>query len=493
MDTVLTGLQLFLTIENALAVIVGMSLGITIGAIPGLSSTMGIALVLPFTYAMTPISAILLVVGIYKGGMFAGSISAILVRTPGTPGNICTLLDGWPLTQNGKSRKALDISLYSSVCADFISNIALISFAALIASFALRFGPPEYFWLMAFSLTVVTAVSGNSLSKGMIAATMGLLLSTVGLDLVYGGSRFTFGILELTGGVNLVPLLIGLFAIPEIVNYYIKPEKDMDGESRAGSALTFSEFRRCFPTILRSSGIGVGIGAIPGVGSTAAAFLSYTVAKRRSKTPQNFGKGEIEGVAAAEAGNNSVAGATLIPLLALGIPGDVVTAVMVGAFLIHGLSIGPALFQTQGEIIYAIFFGIMLSSLAMLVLGMLSMRYFSRISDVPKRILMPSLLIFCVFGTYAINNNHFDLLIMILAGVAGFSMMRLDVPVAPFLIAFVLGPMFEDNFRRSMLLASDGIMIFFRSPICWVFMILTGLLLYYSLSGVRMERLRVGR
>lgn len=481
MDTILAGFEIFLSFENFLAIVAGMSLGIVIGAIPGLSGSMGIALVLPFTYGMEPVSAILLVIGIYKGAMFAGSIPAILVRTPGTPGNICTLLDGWPLAKKGQARKALDMSLYASVGADFISNIALIGFAALIASFALRFGPPEYFWLMAFSLTIVTSVSGNSLAKGMVATVLGLLLSTVGLDLVYGGARFTFGMMELSGGIGLVPLLIGLFALPEVIHYYLTKTTRAHFEQQAGDPLTFAEFRRCVPTIFRSSIIGVIIGAIPGTGATPASFLSYSIAQRRSKTPENFGKGEIEGVAAAEAGNNAVAGATLIPLLSLGIPGDVVTAVMVGAFLIHGISIGPSLFQTQGDLVYAIFFGILLSSVAMLIFGRMALRMFSRISEIPRHILMPGLLLFCVFGTYAIQNSQFDILIMFAAGVLGYLMMRLDFPVAPFLIAFVLGPLFEDNLRRTLLLAHGSIDIFFRSTICWVFVALTALSLYYGL------------
>lgn len=488
MQEILNGFDLFLSMQNVLAIVVGMFIGIVIGAIPGLSSSMGIALALPFTYGMNPVSAILLVVGIYKGGMFAGSISAILIRTPGTPGNICTLLDGWPLSQKGQSRKALDIALYSSVVADLASNLALILFAATIASFALQFGPAEYFWLMTFSLTIVTSVAGDSLFKGLVSAVLGLLLATVGLDLIYGNPRFTFGMLEFSGGVSFVPLLIGLFAIPEVIDFYLRKQAGLIHGSRSGPALTWLEFRKCVPTIFRSSAIGVAIGAIPGVGATAASFLSYSMAKRSSKHPETYGKGEIDGVAAAEAGNNAVAGATLIPLLALGIPGDVVTAVMIGAFLIHGLSIGPSLFQTQGDLVYAIFFGIMLSSIAMLILGMLSMRLFARISDIPRHILMPGLLIFCVFGTYAIQNSHFDILVMFAAGFLGFFMMKINLPVPPFLIAFVLGPSFEDNLRRTILVSHGDYSVFFNSYICWFFAALTVLSVGYGVLSSRRSR-----
>lgn len=488
MSQILDGFSLFLTYQNLFAIVVGMAFGMVIGAIPGLSSSMGIALALPFTYGMDPIAAILLVVGIYKGGMFAGSVSAILIKTPGTPGNICTLLDGWPMAQKGQSRRALDIALYSSVIADVASNIALITFAATIASFALKFGPAEYFWLMAFSLTIVTSVSGSSLARGLISATFGLLLATVGLDLVYGDTRFTFGSLALTGGIAFVPLLIGLFAIPEVIEHYVRPQSPHARGSRTGAPLSFAEFKRYIPTVLRGSAIGVAIGAVPGVGATAASFLNYSLAKNRSKNPENFGKGEPEGVAAAESGNNAVAGATLIPLLSLGIPGDVVTAVMMGAFLIHGISIGPNLFQSQGDLVYGIFFGIMLSSIAMLVFGMLTLRMFARISDVPRQILMPGVLLFCVLGTYAIQNSMFDVGVMFLAGLLGWIMLRLDFPVPPFLIAFVLGPGLEDNLRRTILVAHGDYTIFLASPISWIFAALTAGSIVYGLRGFRFSR-----
>lgn len=486
MSQVLDGLTLFLTFENVIAIVIGMAFGMIIGAIPGLSSSMGIALALPFTYGMEPIAAILLVVGIYKGGMFAGSISAILIKTPGTPGNICTLLDGWPMAQKGQSRKALDMALYSSVVADVASNLALITFAAAIASLALRFGPAEYFWLMAFSLTIVTSVSGDSLARGLVSAILGLLLATVGLDLVYGDPRFTFGSMALTGGIGFVPLLIGLFAIPEVIDYYLRPRLPQAKGSRTGEPLTFPEFRRSLPTIFRSSAIGVAIGAVPGVGSTAASFLSYSLARNRSKNPENFGKGEPDGVAAAEAGNNAVAGATLIPLLSLGIPGDVVTAVMIGAFLIHGIQIGPNLFQSQGDLVYGIFFGIMLSSIAMLFLGMLTLRMFARISDVPRQILIPGLLLFCVLGTYAIQNSMFDIVVMFFAGLLGWLMLRLDFPVPPFLIAFVLGAGLEDNLRRTILISHGDYMVFLASPISWLFAALTVGSIAYGLGAFRL-------
>jgi len=488
MDAVAAGLSLFLSVENFVAIAVGVAVGVIVGAIPGLTATMAVALALPFTFGLEPITSILLLVGIYKGGVYGGSITAILVRAPGTPAAACTVLDGYPLAQRGEAGKALKMALYASCCADFISNLALIFLAGVIASFALQFGPPEYFWLICFSLTVVISISGSSLIKGMISGLLGLLVSTVGLDLVYGTQRFTFDNFNLMSGVSYIPLLIGLFALPEVIDFYLKKAKPMTIRGADQSRVTWPEFRRCLPTIGRGSVIGVIIGAIPGAGATAAAFLSYGEARRTSRHAANFGKGEIEGIAAAESGNNGVAGATLIPLLSLGIPGDVVTAVILGAFMLHGLTPGPLLFQDNLDLIYAIFIGILFSSAVLFVAGSLAIRQFARIADVPPRILLPVVLLFCVFGSYAVQNQMFDVLVMMVFGVVGYLMMRIGMAAAPFLIGFILGPLFEDNLRRSFLISEDP-MVFFRSWICWGFIALTIFSLVVGLTReARMRR-----
>lgn len=481
MEHVLIGLKTFLTVQNILALTFGQAIGVVIGAIPGLTVTMAIALLLPFTFGMPALPAVLLLVGVYKAGIYAGSISAILIKAPGTPASACTVLDGWPMAQQGQARRAMDMALYASCVADFVSNLSLLLLAGLIASFALRFGPPEFFWLIAFALTVVTAVSGASLLKGLVSASLGVLLSTVGMDLVYGTPRLTFGVLELTGGLSFVPLLIGLFAVAEIFEFYGREPGKVERSRSAGARLKWEEFRNCLPTILRGSVIGVIIGAIPGTGPAIASFLSYAEAKRTSKRAANFGHGEIEGVAASESGNNGVAGATLIPLLALGIPGDVITAVMFGAFLIHGIDPGPTLFTRQADFVYALIWGIMLSSIGLLVLGRIAVSAFARTTTVPSHILMPIVLIFCVFGTYSINNSTFDVLIMLGAGVLGYVMSKVDMAAAPLLIGFVLGPIFEDNFRRSVLVARGDYTTFFQGPIVWVFIVLTALSLIFGL------------
>ena len=481
---------LFLNWDNILAVFAGVLIGTVTGAIPGMTTPMGVALVLPFTFSLSPVTGILLLLGVYKGGLYGGSITAILIKAPGTPAAACTVLDGFPLSRNGQARKALDIALYASVFADFMSNLSLILLAGFLASFALQFGPPEFFTLIIFALTIIAGVSGDRLAMGIISACLGLILATVGLDVVYGTERFIFDEYELMGGLNFIPVLIGLFALPEILNHFTKPViGDLQVNALKGAHATFADFKRCFKSIFRGSLFGVILGAIPGIGGAPAAFLSYSEAKRNSKTPENFGKGEIEGVAAAEAGNNGVAGATMIPLLALGVPGDVITAVILGAFMIHGLTPGPIMFQNNIDMIYAIFIGIMLSSAYLFLIGKLSIRYISRISDIPNRILYPVVLILCAYGAYAVNNTLFDVLVMLVMGLVGFTMLRLDIPTAPFLIAFVLGPLLEDNFRQSLLLSEGSADIFLRSPICIIFWCLTaitlGLLIrsYFKKSG----------
>lgn len=465
---------LFLTFENVMVVFVGVLIGTVIGAIPGMTTPMGVALALPFTFTMNPVTGILLLLGIYKGGLYGGSITAILIKAPGTPAASCTVLDGYPLTQKGEARKALDIALYASCFADFVSNLSLILLAGILAGFALKFGPPEFFTLIVFSLTIIAGVSGEDLARGIVSAGFGLLFATIGLDMVYGTNRFIFGNWNLMGGLSFIPVLIGLFALPEIIHYFSnRGSSRYESPPMIGSGAGFAEFRRCFKSIFRGSLIGVALGAIPGIGGAPSAFLSYSEARRTSPNRERFGKGELEGVAAAEAGNNGVAGATMIPLLALGVPGDVITAVILGAFMIHGLRPGPLMFVENLPMIYALFIGIMLSSAYLFIIGKLSIRSVSRIASVPNRILYPVVLVFCLFGSFAINNSAFDVLVMLLMGVVGYLMMIFRFPAPPFLIAFILGPLLEDNFRQSMILSEGGLGILFRSGICWVFWMLT--------------------
>ncbi len=483
-DSILEAFYLFLTFQNIAIVFVGVLIGTIIGAIPGMTTPMGVALALPFTFTMQPVTGILLLLGIYKGGLYGGSITAILIKAPGTPAASCTVMDGYPLTQKGEARKALDMALYASCFADLISNLSLILFAGVLAGFALKFGPPEFFTLIVFSLTIIAGVSGEHLTKGIISAGMGLLFATIGLDMVYGTNRFVFDNWQLMGGLSFIPVLIGLFALPEIIRYFSQKVSDqIKPVKMSGMGATFADFKRSFKSILRGSFIGVVLGTIPGIGGAPAAFLSYSEAKRNSKNLDNFGKGELEGVAAAEAGNNGVAGATMIPLLALGVPGDVITAVILGAFMIHGLRPGPVMFVENLTMIYALFIGIMLSSAYLFMIGKFSIRAISRISEVPNRILYPVVIVFCLFGTFAINNSAFDVLVMLLMGCVGYLMLIFKIPAPPFLIAFILGPLLEDNFRQSMILSEGSFSILLRSGICWFFWALTVLSIFLLIKS----------
>ncbi len=485
-ENLIQAVGLFFTFQNILIVLLGVLIGAFVGAVPGMSTPMGVALVLPFTFTMDPVTGIMLLLGVYKGGLYGGSITAILIKAPGTPAASCTVLDGYPLTQKGQARKALDMALYASCFADFVSNLSLILLAGVLAGFALKFGPPEFFTLILFSLTIIAGVSGDNLIKGIASACLGLMLAVIGLDMVYATNRFLFGNWNLMGGLSFIPVLIGLFALPEIIHFFVNGAVDrVRSAAMRGDGAGLADFNRCFKSILRGSLIGVGLGAIPGIGGAPSAFLSYSEARRTSKNRDNFGKGELEGVAAAEAGNNGVAGATMIPLLALGVPGDVITAIILGAFMIHGLRPGPLLFVENISLIYALFIGIMLSSFYLFFVGKFTIRLISRIAEVPNRILYPTVLLLCLFGTFAINNNMFDVLVMLLMGCVGYIMMICRFPAPPFLIAFILGPMLEDNFRQSLILSDGGMGILFRSPICIMFWILTLLSVVFLVNSRR--------
>ena len=481
LENISQALVLALTFENFLLLVVGMVFGVVIGALPGLTGTMAVTLLLPFTFYMEPVPALLLLISVYKGAMYGGSISAILIKTPGTGAAACTVLDGYPLAQQGKAGKALYMALYASCVADFISNMSLIFCAGIIASFALSFGPPEFFMLIAFSLTIVASLAGEELFKGLIAGGIGLLLSTIGIDLVYGTNRYTFDSVDLMSGISFIPLIIGLFAIPEVLKACTgKPQVTEKVEPVGGDRVSMEEFKYCFKTIIRGSFIGVILGAIPGIGGAPAAYMAYNEAKRLSPRRDRFGKGELEGVAAAESGNNGCAGATLIPLLSLGVPGDIVTAVMLGAFMMHNLTPGPLLFQENIVIVYAIYIGILITSVLMLLSGIVCIRGFSKIIHIPKSVLFPIILLVCCYGSFSINNSMFDVLVMGILGVMGYVLALFKFPEAPLLVAFVLGPLFEDNLRRSLIISHGSPGIFFSSFICWIFFALTLFSLGYT-------------
>jgi putative tricarboxylic transport membrane protein len=475
----ITGFNLMFTLQNVLFAVIGVAIGIVVGAIPGLTATMAVALAVPLTFAMPPIPSIAMLVGIYKAGMFGGSISSILINTPGTPAASATSFDGYPMAQKGQALKALKVALYASILGNIVTDTLLVLIAPPLARVAIKLGPPEIFSLILFSITIIATVSGEYLLRGLIAACLGFLFAMVGIDPIAGTARFTFGNVEMLKGIEMLSMLIGIFAISEVlvqveskvvngaagvVKYSARPQDNN---------VTWHELRSCLKTIIRGSGIGAFIGAIPGLGSTIAAFLSYGMAQRSSKHPERFGKGELEGVAAAESANSGVCGAAMVPLLSLGIPGDVVTAVLMGAFMIQGIAPGPMIFKEHGDIVYAVFIGLYITTVALSILGYAAIRGAWLIFRVPRRVLYPIVIALCVVGSYAVDGSMFDVKVMLLFGLLGYAMRKLGYPLPPLLVAFVLGPMLENSLRQSLIMSHGKFAIFFTRPISLILIILT--------------------
>ena len=479
------GIANFFTYYNLLAVFLGIIVGIIIGALPGLTATMGVALVVPFTFTMHPVTAICLLLGIYKGGVYGGSVSAILISTPGTPAAAATVLDGYEMAKQGKAGKALKMAIYASVIADVTSDLITIFVCLPIASIAMRFGPPEFAMVILFSITVIGLVSGRSVIKGIIAGLAGLLFSTIGLDPMMATPRFTFGLITLTQGLAFLPMLIGLYGGSEIL---IQIERlsleSISIAKRSSNAednnVSWQEFKQCMKSIFRAGAIGTFIGALPGIGSPVSAFVSYGWAKKESKHPELFGKGALEGIAAAEAGNNAVCGATMIPLLTLGVPGDMVTAALLGAFLIQGLTPGPMLFKNAAPMIYTMFIGMIFCNLVNFAVARLGINLFRRVVQLPKSLIFPVVAILCVVGSYAINNSLFDVLCMFFFCVLGYFMRKFDFPLAPVNIGFILGTLLEEAVRQALIISRGNPMIFINHPIALFFLIFTFIMIWFA-------------
>ncbi len=469
----------------------GILLGIIFGAIPGLTVLLCIVLFLPFTYALAPIPSFMFLLGIYCAGSYGGSISAIMIRSPGTPHAAATLLDGAPLAEKGFARKALTTALTASTIGGIFSAIVLLFTSPLIAKIALKFGPPEYFILCVFGLSIVAGVSGRSLAKGAISTAIGLLLAVVGIDIMSGVFRFTFGNYNLYGGFDLVIIVTGLFAISEAFlkagysKHDMKVKVDL-AKLNQGENLSMKEFKPLVKSIARSSFIGVGIGALPGTGATMASFLSYDQARKRSKHPEEFGKGSLEGIAAPEAANNAVTGATLIPLLTLGIPGDAVVAILVGAFMINGLVPGPNLFVEHPVTMYALMIGLIFTNIFMFLQGKYLTKFFAKISVIPIEILTPLIVLLCLTGSYSINHSYFDVFVSIIIGGISYLLIKFDYSVIPVLLGLVLGPLTETNLRRTLLISKGGLSIFFTRPISLLFIVL----IIISLVVIVVKRMR---
>ena len=480
MDTFFSALAAACGFEALLANLLGVALGIVFGALSGLTAVMGVALLIPLTFGLPPVVAFSSLLGMYCGAIYAGSITAILVSTPGTAAAAATMLEGPRLTARGESLRALEMTTVASFVGGVFSCFILAGVAPQLARFALNFSAPEYFALGIFGLTIVATLSEGALLKGCIAACLGLLIAMVGMDPLTGNLRLTFDSANLINGVSLIPALVGLYALSQV---FLTCEDVFRGKrlsavniSRKGISL--AEIWANRSALLRGSLIGTFIGIVPATGSGTASFAAYSEAKRNSRHPEAFGNGAIEGLAATESANNAVTGGALIPLLTLGIPGDVVTAVILGALMIQGMTPGPLLFQEQGALVYSIFISLLLANVFMLVLGMASVRVFSKIVSIPGGILMPLVTTLCVVGGYALNNSNFDLGVMAVFGILGWIMTKASIPLAPLLLAMILSGIIETNFRRALSISDNDYTVFLTRPVCAVFLCISLFILF---------------
>ncbi|MDH3316297.1 MAG: tripartite tricarboxylate transporter permease [Gammaproteobacteria bacterium] len=471
----------------------GLFLGMFVGALPGFTTLMALAILLPISFFIHPLLGIPFLLGVYKGGIYGGSIPAILVSMPGTGAAVATTFDGPALTKKGQGRKALEIALFASVTGDLTSDIVTIALIGPIAAVALLMGPPELCAVLFMALIVIAGTSSGVFVKGLLMLAVGLFLAMIGQDPIGALSRFSFGIAEIEAGIPLLPMLIGLFALPEI---FISIEKKISQiiQSKdlkvSGERLTWAEFKGCGRTIARSTAIGTLIGVIPGVGQVVAAFMGYAAAKSASKTPEKFGTGELEGVAAAEAANNAVNGPTLVPLLTLGIPGDNLTVILVGAFIAHGLRPGPQLMQEQGALVFAILIAMVLANILFIFIGYLCIPLFAKVVTIRKSLLLPLTLIFAFAGTWVFRSNPYDLAILVIFGAVGYLARKLHFNVTPLAMGFILGPPMEYALGQTVTLAQDEMFnyIVFERPIAAVFVVATPIITY--LMWRRSVRLR---
>ncbi len=467
------GLKIALQFNNLLLMLIGTISGIIVGALPGVTSSMGIILLLPFTYYLDPKSALLMLAGMYSGSMFGGSISAVLLGVPGTPSAAATMIDGYPLGKQGKVGKAIFTALIASFSGGILSGIVLVFLAPLLASFALKFSPIDYFALAIFGLSIIASVSGKYLLKGIISGLLGLFISMVGVENIRGSTRFTFGISSLSAGFELLPVLIGVFAITEILMDLEQKGKETKIQHKISEVfLIGEEFKSIIIPILVGAVIGMLIGVIPGTGGTIATYLAYNVLRNISKNKEKFGKGAVEGVAVVECANNAVTGGALVPTLALGVPGDVVTAVMLGAMILIGVRPGPLLFQATPDLVYSFFAGWFIIQFMMLITGFVSTLTAPYILEIPKKILMPIVLVFAIIGSFAIRNSLYDVAVALVFGLIGYFMRKHNFPATPLILGVILGPMAEQNLNRALILSGNDYTVMFKSPISLTLLVL---------------------
>lgn len=480
------------------AMLIGVVGGLCIGALPGLTSNLGVALLLPVTFGMEPISALIMLTSLYASAIYGGSFSAILLHTPGTSASAATAIDGFALTRKGEFNKAIRISTFSSVCGGVFSAVALLLIAPPLSLLSLKFGPPEYFMLAVFGLTIIGTLASGNMVKGLISGALGLAISTVGLDLESGFPRFAFGSTDLQGGIGFVPAVIGLFSMSQALLMCEEPHRTIQQMNVTGGDKwrlfpTWEEIRKIRATVIRSSLIGVGIGILPGAGGDIGSWTAYNEAKRFSRNDPDFGKGSIRGVAASETANNATTGGAMVPLLTLGIPGSPTAAVLLGALIIHGLQPGRTLFTQHAHFTYTVIVGFLLANLVMGFVGMALGRYMSVVARLPNSILIAVVIVLSVVGSFSLANNMYDVYTMLAFGVLGYLMRKSGFSPAPMVLGLILGPLCEQGFRQSVVLADGPVVLhILGSPISLALFALTMLSIasaaYIELGRIRSRR-----
>lgn len=474
LELIINGFVSILTIEGILLISLGVFIGIIFGSVPGLDTAMAVALCLPLTYALSPTNGVAMIMGLFIGGVSGGLISAILLNIPGTAASFGTCFEGVPLSEKGQASKALGVGIISSFFGGIVSAIALIFVAPILAEFALKFGPVEYFSIAVFSMTIMSSLAGKSLVKGLISGFIGCLIAMVGVAPIDYTPRFTFGIIDLQSGFSMISVMTGSFAISEILKNVKKSGKGellKTAECKIkGFGFTLIEAKSQVFNCIRSSIIGVLIGLLPGIGASTSNIVAYGAAKNSSKYPEKFGTGIIDGIVATESANNATIGGALIPLLTLGIPGDVGTALLLGGLMIHGIVPGPLLMTTNGPLVYTIFSSLIIALVLMVILEYFGMRIFTRILTVNKAYVMPMIMILCCVGAYARSNRMFDVRWLVVFGLYGYLMKRLDYPLGPMIIGYIIGPIAESNLRRALMINDNSIVPFFTSPISVFFL-----------------------
>ncbi len=476
--------------------VLAMFFGIFVGGVPGLTATMAVALLVPLSYYMSPIAGLAMIIGVEFTAIFAGDIPATFLRIPGTPASGAAILDGYELTKKGKGSLALSIDLVASALGGLVGILILIFVSSALANFALKFTNFEYFWMGVFGLSMSAIITTGSRIKGLFSVLLGLLVSTIGMDITTGYPRFTFGITNLMSGVNFIPVMIGLFGLSEALKYMANPASLKMPSINEKISITFRsifgilwKFKKTFFT---SSLIGTIVGALPGAGADIAAWVAYGTAKRTSKNKESFGHGNIEGVIAPTSANNAALGGTWIPTLVFGIPGDSITAIVLGAMMMYGLTPGPLIFQQNRELVNSIFVIALISQLLLVIIGFIGIKSYSYILRLPRNVIMTGVIIFSMVGSYALNNNVFDIGVMLFFGVLGFLFEKAGIPLPPLILALILGPMIENNLRIGLVKTNGDLLPFFTRPISLTLVIII-IISFFGDSMLKLIKNKMGR